>query len=84
MANFDTLPESITKLKTHVINLSAFLIILKEIRVLINKAPHEIGNEINKKIENIPKKNNWLKILQNISIIINRENPIEEKVFQKI
>jgi len=82
-AHFGTLPESITKLETRGQTLSESLRISEDIRVLINKAPNEIGTAINKKMENVLNKNKGLKILQNISKIINGEKP-EENDYQNI
>jgi len=48
-AHFGTLPESITKLETRGQVRSQSLKILEEIRILINRAPNEIGIAINKK-----------------------------------
>lgn len=83
-ANFGTLPESITKLETRGQTLSESLRILEDIRVLINKAPNEIGTAINKKMENVLNKNKGLKILQNISKIINGEKPDENNIPEDI
>jgi exonuclease VII small subunit len=63
IAHFGTLSESVTKLETRGQSLSESLRILENIRVLINKAPNEIGIAINKKMENILNKNKGLKIL---------------------
>lgn len=83
-AHFGTLPESITKLETRGQTLSESLRILGDIRVLINKAPNEIGAAINKKMENVLNKNKGLKILQNISKIINGEKSDENTIPEDI
>ncbi|XP_060835176.1 uncharacterized protein LOC132918100 [Rhopalosiphum padi] len=83
-AHFGTLPESITKLETRGQTLSESLRVLEDIRVLINEAPNEIGTAINKKMENVLNKNKGLKILQNISKIINGEKPDENNIPEDI
>lgn len=72
------------KLATPGQSLSESLRILEEMRVLINKAPNEIGIAINKKMENVLDKNKWWKILQNISKIINGEKPDENNIPEDI
>lgn len=74
------MPESITKLETRGLSLSETLKILNGIRYSINRVSNEIGIAINKKMENVLKKNNGLKTLRNMSKIMNDEKTKEKNI----